>query len=45
MEEDSHLHLKLVDMVVSPPDRRTPMGEATVDAHLDLMTLTDLGDR
>jgi hypothetical protein len=32
-------------MVVSPPDRRTPTGEAMVDGHLDLTMLMDLGDQ
>ena len=48
MQEGNRLDLKMltvVELVVSPPDRRTPTGEATADGHLDLMMLMELGDR
>jgi len=48
MEEDSHLDLKtltVVELVVSPPDHRTPTVEAMADGHLGPTMLMDLGDR
>jgi len=47
-QEGNHLALKkltVVDMVVSPPDRRMPMEEAMVAGRLALTMLMDLGDR
>jgi len=37
--------LTVVELVVSPPDRRTPTVEAMADGHLGLTMLMELGDR
>ena len=47
-QEGNRLALKklmALDTVVSPPDRRMPMEEATVAGRLALTMLMDLGDR
>ena len=48
MEEGNHLDPKMLTVVesaASPPDRRTPTGEAMDDARLDLMMLMEFGDK